>query len=357
MIGQRLSLARTASGMSMEKLGTIVGVSANMIKKYEHDQSMPTSSMLLKLATALNTRIEFFFRPQKVTLSQVEFRKKHDTPVKLLKQIEADVIDQAERWLELSNLWANFPVKDFQLNLSIDPIHSLDDVEVVANKLREYWQLGTNPIPHLIDLLESKGILVIATNVIDDKNKFDGLQASVNNLPVIVVSNHWCGDRQRFTLAHELGHLILHDYLGEGIDEEQACNRFAGSFLLPKQGVIEHLGEHRKKISPKELSFLKHEYGLSMSACVHRAKDLGVINANYHKTMMIIFAKNGWRKQEPDTPYPSERTYLFKQLVYRALAEEIISESKGAELLKMSVFDLHYSQFLGNHTAEELESI
>lgn len=154
MIGQRLSLARTASGMSMEKLGTIVGVSANMIKKYEHDQSMPTSSMLLKLATALNTRIEFFFRPQKVTLSQVEFRKKHDTPVKLLKQIEADVIDQAERWLELSNLWANFPVKDFQSNLSIDPIHTLDDVEVVANKLREYWQLGTNPIPHLIDLLE-----------------------------------------------------------------------------------------------------------------------------------------------------------------------------------------------------------
>ena len=62
--------------------------------------------------------------------------------------------------------------------------------------------------------------------------QFDGLQATVADKPVIVVSKGWPGDRQRFTLAHELGHLLLHGRLTDGLDEERACHRFASAFLL-----------------------------------------------------------------------------------------------------------------------------
>ncbi|MBS9779421.1 MAG: ImmA/IrrE family metallo-endopeptidase [Moraxellaceae bacterium] len=222
------------------------------------------------------------------------------------------------------------------------------DIETIADELRTYWQLGTNPLPQLIDLLESKGILVIVTDVLDSKHKtaFDGLQAEINGLPIIVVSANWTGDRQRFTLAHELGHLILHNRLPNHVDEEKACNRFASAFLLPKNGLIEHLGATRKTISPRELSYLKHEYGISMQACLYRSKDLGIISENKYRSLMIQFSKQGWRKKEPDTPYPKEQTYLFAQLVHRALSEGVLTESKSAELLNMSVFKLRQQRFM-----------
>lgn len=341
MIGKRLLLARKASGLSMQALGQAVGVSANMIKKYEHDKSMPSSDVMLKLTEALATPMAFFFRPMVVELSEVEYRKKSNTPVKLLKRIESDVIDQAERWLELANLWSNFPIGPLTLNHNFSNITELADIDKTALELRKFWKLGTNPIPHLIDLLESKGILVIITDVDKDhKNAFDGLQAKVNNLPIIVVSANWTGDRQRFTLAHELGHLILHERLPKYIDEEKACDRFASAFLLPATGAFEHFGKTRKNISPRELNYIKHEYGLSMQACLYRCKDLKVITEGKYTQMAKLFSMKGWRKCEPGKPYVAEQTYLFEQLVHRALSEGILTESKSAELLKLSVFEL-----------------
>ncbi len=106
------------------------------------------------------------------------------------------------------------------------------EIEAVAERVREAWDLGLNPIPDLIDVLETNGIRVFMIAA-DAENKFDGLAACVNDMPIVVVGRHWPGDRQRFTLAHELGHLMLQGRLANSIDEEKACNRFAGAFLLP----------------------------------------------------------------------------------------------------------------------------
>lgn len=336
MIGQRLKMAREASGLSMKDLATAVNLSATMIKKYEHNESMPSSDILLKLMQALNVQLDFLFRPINVTLGAVEYRKKSNTPQKLLKQITTNTLNQVERWLTLKELWLDFPVPKYQLDARLPMVQSYDDIEAFADALRQYWQLGNNPIPNMIDVLEELGIMVIVSDV-EVTAKFDGLQAMVNDMPVIVVSSAWSGDRQRFTLAHELGHLVLQSCLPDTLDIEKACNRFAGAFLLPKSRLIQELGEKREKIYQRELAYLKQEYGISMRAIVYRAKDLAIISEHYHKILNIIFNKNGWQKQEPIL-YPSETTHLFKQLVYRAVAEEIISQSKGAELLGLSVY-------------------
>ena len=345
MIGERLKRARAAAGLSMKALATEIGLSANMIKKYEHDISMPSSSVLLKLAKTLSVRTEYFFRPTKVTLGEIEYRKKSTTTKAMLKRIEADVIDQAERWLELSQLWPNFPIPKFEFTAELPRIESLDQIDAVAEQVREHWQLGVNPLPDLIDLLESKGILVIISQE-EQADKFDGLMAHIDDQPVIVISDCWPGCRQRFTLAHELGHLILHGLLPEDIDEEKACNRFASAFLLPAHEVFQHFGETRSYIEFQELYLLKHEYGLSMQACLYRIADLGVISKSKRKQIFMHFSKSGWRKLEPGAPYPKERTYLFQQLVYRALGEGIISESKAAELLQISVMTLHKQRLI-----------
>jgi Zn-dependent peptidase ImmA (M78 family)/DNA-binding XRE family transcriptional regulator len=336
MIGERLKRVRSASGLSMAKLGEAVGVSANMIKKYEHDDSMPSSSVLIKMAEALDVRTEFFFRPMTVTLSGIEYRKKASTPQKVLNKITADVLDQAERWLELKNLWPEFPIPSFGCPANLTAVHTLDDLEAFSVAVRKAWQLGLNPLPDMIDMIESKGILVIVTDS-DQADKVDGMQATVERQPVIVISDQWPGCRQRFTLAHELGHLLLHGVLPEDIDEEHACNRFASALLLPSEGAIEHLGAQRQNIDWKELYLLKHEYGLSMASILFRCQDLGILPKQKCHSLFIQFSASGWRKKEPGQPYPKEQTLLFEQLVYRGAGEGLISDSKAAELLKMPV--------------------
>ncbi|WP_394425247.1 helix-turn-helix domain-containing protein [Vreelandella stevensii] len=341
MIGERLLRARKAAGLSMKALADQVGVSATMINKYEKEKSTPGSKVLIQLSKALGVRSEYFFRPVKAQLEGVEYRKRASTPQKLLNRIEADVLDQAERWQMLANLYPRFPLPDFAQPTGLPAqIASLDEVDTVSYGVRDAWALGRNPIPDLMDVLEAHGILVILTGV-DDLNKFDGLQASVAGKPFIVVSRHWSGDRQRFTLAHELGHLILHGRLGQGVDEEKACNRFASAFLLPERGLRQQLGEQRHHLEAQELYLLKHEYGISMAACLYRAADLGIIDEGYRKRAFILFRQQGWHKGEPGEPYPAEESQLFTQLVYRALGEGIISESKAAELLKMPLMQFH----------------
>ncbi|MEZ9920028.1 helix-turn-helix domain-containing protein [Vibrio breoganii] len=343
MFAERLERARKAAGLSMSALASEVGLSANAIKKYEHGTTMPSSSNLLKLAKALDVRTEYFFRPTKVKLEGVEYRKRASTPKKVLDRINGDVLDQAERWQELLELYPDSvkPIPDFELPEDLPAqITCLEQAEDLAVQMRHAWDLGLNPIHDMIDTLESKGVMIITTDVETDK-KFDGLAGKIGNTPVVVISTAQSGDRQRFTLAHELGHLVVHGRLAEGLDEEKACNAFAGAFILPAQTLIEHLGEKRRHIEPRELFMLKHEYGISMLAALFRAGQCGIITPATQKNLFMLFSKKGWRTQEPGKAYPHESTYLHKQLVYRALGEEYIGESKAAELLGMSVSSFH----------------
>lgn len=342
MFGERLKRARSAAGLSMKALGQQAGVSANMIKKYEHGESMPSSGVLVKMSRTLKVRNEYFFRPTKYELNNIEYRKRSSTTVKTLERIKSDILDQAERWMELHNLWPNLPVKEFEIpNFSISKIEKYSQVDLIAQELRDKWKLGRVSITNMIDLLESQGIIVIITEV-DSNDKFDGCQTSLDGKPLVVISSKWPGDRQRFTLGHELGHLILHDLLDPSLSEEHACNYFSGAFLFPKEMVESSLGKKRRNLEAQELYLLKKEFGLSMQAIVYRAKFLEIINDSQAKSIIIDFSKKGWRREEPGDAYPREKTQAFEQLVFRGLAEDILTESKSAELLGMSLLKFHH---------------
>ena len=336
MISKRIKQARTAAGLSQREAAKGAGLSAMAISKFERGETTPTSKTLIRLARALNTRTEFFFRPETVALSKLEYRKRSSLRKKQLARIEADVLDQVERFIELLNLFPNQPVTEFVAPANVPDVYSMDGVEEVAGVVRDAWHLGRNGIPNLADTLEEHGIFVLTTAV-DQSSQFDGLAAKVNGYPLVVVGDDWPGDRQRFTMAHELGHLVLAGRLGDGIDAEAACDRFAGAFLAPRDAVTMELGAHRSRIEPRELYQLKHEYGLSMLAWVFRARDVEVITSGVAGILMRMFSSRGWRKKEPGEPYPSEKPHLFEQLVMRALAEEMISTSKAAELMSLSL--------------------
>ncbi|AZN35023.1 helix-turn-helix domain-containing protein [Iodobacter ciconiae] len=351
MFHQRLSRARKAAGLSLRSLGEQVGLSHTAIKKYEDGELMPASDLLLKFSRALKVRTEYFFRPDTIALEGVEYRKRSSLPKKQLSAITHEIIDKIERRIELENLFPQPPVKPFELVTGLPArIESLDEIESIANKVRSDWGLGFSPVLDLIDALETHGVRVFVVQL-GASDKFDGLAAKVNNMPLVVVGENWPGDRQRFTLAHELGHLMLSHRLADGIDEEKACNRFAGAFLLPDASLRQELGMHRSAIELKELGLLKEEFGLSMMGILYRALNLKIISQSCFDSLMWRFRNNGWNRKEPGNPYPSEKAHVFEQLIFHALAEDYISESKAAELMNMKLSDFRCIRSLGNSDA------
>ena len=341
MIGKRLHRARKAADLSLRDLAEQVGVSHTWINKFEKDQAMPDSKTLLMLAQALGVRSEYFFRPAKVALSQVEYRKKSSLPKKRLQAITHEVLDHIERRMELESLFPQPPVETFRLPADLpDQVVNFSQIETVANHVRREWDLGMNPIPALIDLLEIKGIRVFCIDARQDA-KFDGLFAYAASSPIAVVGKFWPGDRQRFTLAHELGHLLLADRLSETLDHEKACNRFAGAFLFPDVSVKKYLGAKRSSLEIREAQALKHEFGLSMSAVIRRAFDLEIIKEDHYRSLAILFQQKGWRANEPGEPVKPENENIFSNLVFHALAEDYIGDSKAAELLSLPLDAFH----------------
>ena len=223
MIGDRIHQARKSAGLSMRALGEKAGISAMAISKYESNKSTPSSNVMLSLARALGVRIDYFFRTSQVELKEVEYRKHSRLPKKVLSQIEGDVVEQIERYLELEEFLPATPIEPFSLPAGLpEQIGSYDEIEAVSGRIRQAWQLGNNPISDLIDTLEERGIKVFLSNALHG-DKFDGLAARVGGTPIIVVGRDWPGDRQRFTLVHELGHLALAGRLAEHLDDELAA--------------------------------------------------------------------------------------------------------------------------------------
>lgn len=339
LFGKRLKQSRQAAGLSLRALAQKVGVSPSAIQKYELGKIVPSSDMLIKLSNALEISVEYLFRPQNITLGEFKFRKKASLRVKAFKAIEYNIRDQLERRLELENCYPTAPIKPLKSNrIPLFQIKSLDDIEDVAIKIREQWKLGLAPIHDLTYVMENHGIRVIGIET--EEKDFDGLFVFVNNEPIIVINKNWPGDRQRFNLAHELGHFILHNILPVDINEEKACNRYAGAFIFPKPSLIQEFGKSRSVVEWKEILLAKHEYGLSMAAVCYRLKDVGIINEVYFQSLCKELSYRGWRKKEPDPQIPPEEAHVFQQMLFHALGEEYISESKAAELLKISLDQL-----------------
>lgn len=345
MISDRLYRARLAAGLTLSALAQRVGLSHTAIQKFERGKLTPSSGQLLKIARACGVRTEYFFRVSQVELVTPEFRKHKLFSKKAQEALKLKTLELIERRVELLMAFPAPPMPVFvSPNLPADCITVLEDIEQFAVDIRNAWQLGMNPISDLTDTLESLGLLVVL--VPEDSPNFYGFSALANlcdgsQYPVIAVSERWPGDRQRFTLAHELGHFLLRGRLPAGIDEERACDRFAAAFLVPPVAVSQQLGKQRNEIEWQELYVLKHEFGLSMAGWLQRAKQCGVFSQSAYLNAAKCFSTKGWHKQEPGAPLPREHPRLFKQLVYRALAQRYISESKAAELLGIPMMQFY----------------
>ena len=345
MIGQRLKLARSAAGLSLRGLEAKIGnrVTAQAIGKYERNESMPGSGVLIVLADALDVSVDYLVGDQEMVLEAVEFRKKKLTSRREESQVEARVLHLLERYLTVEGLLGLPSVAWDKPREALWPVlRDPAEAEHAAYGLRDHWGLGLDPITNLVELLEERGVKILSM----DLTNIDGLTAQVRCeggaiASVVVVNRGDQGDRQRFTIAHELGHMILD--VAPKIDDEKAAHRFAGAFLMPAETLRTEIGKRRKSMGWSELFDLKQIFGVSVQALTYRCKDLSIFSPGLFRLLFEEFSRRGWRSppyQEP-CPIPREKPRRFERLCFRALAEGAISESKAAELLSMSVQDLN----------------
>jgi len=343
--GQRLKAARLMAGLSMDALVAAMnhGISKQAISKYENNLMQPDSRILIALGKALSVQPDFFFSQVELSLDAVNFRKKASLGKKAVDSLKAKVKDELERYLELESFLPN------ELAAAPKPeqiaIGSHEEIEQAAIQLRLDWGIGAEgPVAYLVDLFEKHGIKVVE---LDGPMGFDGLSGIIDKQPFMVLNKHAPADRKRLTGLQEFAHLFL-TYpasLGEK-EQKKLCHAFGGAFLMPKPVMIRELGAKRTNISYYELNSLKSQYGISMQAIMYRARQHGILTDYAYDAFVKDLSFRGWRKNEPGAYPLQERPQRFKQLLHRALSEELISSSKAAYLANLSLIALREERAL-----------
>ncbi|QQS06057.1 MAG: ImmA/IrrE family metallo-endopeptidase [Fibrobacterota bacterium] len=326
IFGARLRQARVMRGLSLRALADKLHglVSHTTVDQLEEGTRIPGSEVLLALAECLGQDLDFFFRPISVRLDGIDFRKKAKLGQKDIARVREEASAHFERYLELEELCGER--MEFQNPLSHPEVIDEGGIDHVALLVRSKWKLGHDPIPNVLELLEQHGVKV---HLLEGPDDFYGFSGWSGTIPVVVINQRQPPDRIRFTALHELGHLILD--LGPTMNEEKACHRFAGAFLLPAEACRTELRSKRTHLSVPELLSLKRRWGMSMAAIGKRAQQVEILSDAAYTSFAKEMSRRGWRRTEPGEVV-AETICRFDRLLFRALVEDYISLSKASEL-------------------------
>jgi Zn-dependent peptidase ImmA (M78 family) len=261
----------------------------------------------------------------------VAFRKRSTLPVKAQTAIRALATEKLEERTRLQEY--GFALVAFEVPIEKYEVTSEADAEEAASKVRDLWRLGVDPIANLTAVLEDHLVHVIE---VDAPVKFDGISAVAESedgkaKAAAVVSRTACpGDRQRLSLAHELGHLVMKP--SKKVDEERAAFRFAGAFLAPRASLQREVGDRRTSVRIEELLILKQRFGMSMQALLKRMSDLEIITATTYKWACVHLSRLGYRKEEPQ-PIRREVSEWLRQAGLRCWAEGLITQLEAEHLV------------------------
>lgn len=342
--GNRLIAARKMAGISLQNLADKLGniVTKQSLNKYEQGKMHPNSDLIIALSNILNVPVDFFYSEptQEVELKNVDFRKYGSRLSSVEQQsIEVKAKDSFERYFELENILnLNEPSSYFHYS---GIVSDSKEAEKAAQTLRSEWNLGYDPIPDVVEMLEDKGYKVVE---LDAPNSFDGLKADTDSKKLIVLRKSSPEEdivRKRFTALHELAHHSLTFPKNiEAKNQEKLCHSFASAILYPEEMARKDLHKNRFHFYQNELMLIKQRWGISFSAIFSRALQLGIINDYVYKQLNIGYRKRKLHEpgNEPGRFLSREKPVRFERLIYLALGEELISINEAAYFAGSSVW-------------------
>jgi Zn-dependent peptidase ImmA (M78 family)/transcriptional regulator with XRE-family HTH domain len=330
---ERLWVARALRQVSQSELAAKLKISQAKLSKIEAGIVQPTDQLLTSLSDELKVKRRFFLQSDLRRINPVSLHRKRQ---KLTVGDWESINARAEVYrIAISQMLQAVELTVTSTTPQIDPDEFDGRVEDVAASVRQCWTISRGPVSDVVKACEDAGIIVVnfdfGTELIDAF-----CQHATEGLPPLIFINSRMRqiDRIRFSLSHELGHLVMHR-IPNNVMEEQA-NQFAAAFLMPDKDIRHSF----KQMSLDKLMSLKLYWKVSMQALVRRARDLGEITDRAFKYYMVEMSKRGWSSQEPiSLDRDSERPSSLRQLYLAHINDLQYSTDDMCEL-----FGLHFEE-------------
>lgn len=305
-------LARESRGLVQSELAKRLDIGQGALSKIEGGVSAGPDDLVDRLEMELGYPRNFFYQSDDVHGVGTEsfhqlYRRRQALPAKSLKKIEAQVNIVRMHIAKLLN------AVEFEPGHGI-PKYDLEDfkgdVERVANTIRAAWMLPTGPIGNVTEVIENAGGIVIPFDF--ETDRVDATSFRYGSLPPLFFYNkNLTGDRLRFSLAHELGHMVLHAIVPSPKMEDEA-DRFASEFLMPAHEI----GPSLNQLNLRKAAQMKPFWKVSMGAIIVRAKTIGKLTPNQYQHLWVQMGAAGWRKREPsELDIPVERPRFHRELL------------------------------------------
>lgn len=350
--GERLKEARLFNKKSITQIAEFLNVSKQMVSKYEKGRATPSEESLEILARELKFPRDFFFGNDNFSLTSTGtfFRSRYTAtqteklPAEINKNYVALIRDYLGKFID-------FPHLDWELSgLDLTP-------REYANYIRKQWQLGDKPIDNLSLLMEEKGFVISRIDTQSDKVDAFGSAVKVNNNEYYVVmleGTDYSFYRQQFSLAHELGHWLMHENSKTPQDMgaieykqmEDEANEFAAEFLLPMNSFKQSIIGHENEI--EYYRYLKRIWQVSISTMVMRSKSLNIIDSNEYTSLYKKLSYRGWRKHEP-----LDSTKLISNPLTLKQSVELLVENRIVMDISADIYRI-YNKLLPNFLIEKL---
>jgi Zn-dependent peptidase ImmA (M78 family)/transcriptional regulator with XRE-family HTH domain len=335
--GELLRIAREFRGLNQKELAADLGVEPSTISRAENNLTQPLGFLVEKIAERLNFPVEFFRQPDRIYGLPISahpiWRKRKAVMAKDINRVLADIN------LRLFHLRRLLRGLDFAPRLPIPRI-DLDecggDPENVAMSVRRAWLLPSGPVTNLTATMETAGILVFHIDL--ERSDIDGVTMSLPDLPPCVFLNQSMpADRMRFTLAHELGHIVMHRFHSETMEDEASA--FASALLMPRHDLRRYFAGQRVDLNL--LARLKPEWRVAMQSLLYRAEQLGYIAKPQAQYLWKQFSARKIKLREPpELDFPPELPTLVPRLFQLHMTDLSYSLEDMQQVLSTPANDL-----------------
>jgi len=307
LIPGRLSEARVAKGFNQSDLAQLIEVSRQSVSAYEQGEKLPEARTMRAISEALEQPISYFTAESPASFGPFSTNFFRKTGADTKRRNAACAVHA--KWFAQTAFafdeFANFPAVDLPSYEPEDPNelrYSESQIEDIAEKVREHFGLGLGPISNVVRLLETKGVIVCRNEMPGENVEAFSFWSGSRPFVFLASDKSSCA-RARFDAAHELGHLVLHRWIGaeEAEDKdrlkdiESEADRFASAFLLPRKSFPNEV------YSPRVMAFidLKRRWKVSIQAMVYRCRDLGIFDEQQVVNLYKQISFKKWRRMEP----------------------------------------------------------
>lgn len=326
-----LTLAREAREYTQSQLAKLTGIAQGTLSKLESGQLLATDDVVARLSRSLEYPPELFTEQFTFRNLPISFYRKRasSVPAKTLRSITARV-NFMRRQIEL--LLRSVDIPELRIPI-VDLGERKQSVERIAQEIRVRWHIPSGPIANLVEAVEDAGVVVARCDFSTSKVDALSVYEERDQLPpLIVMSETLPGDRLRFSVAHELGHIVLHHHLEfEERDVESEANRFAAELLMPAADIKASL----RNLTLQKLASLKPYWKVSMQALLMRAQQLQTISDYRARQLWVQLGSAGYRSEEP-LPLPIEEPTLLSEAVSLHLDRLGYSEDELRSLVRLN---------------------